>query len=104
MPGSRSKVVWVEPPSQIVVGLDEYQKNEVERILLDQRATIDAEREQHVASGERPTREEMEAVRAAHTENLVTELSAVLSATQLEKFQVLTELMRPVFRSRSAMD
>jgi len=50
-----------------------------------------ATREQRVNSGERPTREEMQARREQSREELLTKLQTVLTEPQIAKWKVLTE-------------
>jgi len=71
------------------LGLDDYQKGELKRILEEQRTKMDAEREQFRASGERPTREAMQAKMQAYDLELKQQLSSVLTAEQLQKFQAM---------------
>ncbi len=75
----------------VLLDLDTYQKSEVERILTEQRAAMRATREQHVESGERPSREDMLARREQGRAELITKLQAVLTESQIAKFKVLTE-------------
>lgn len=75
----------------ILLDLDDYQKSEVERVLNEQREAGVAMREQLAASGERPSREEMQAHREQMQQDTLTKLQAVLTEQQLVKFQVLTE-------------
>jgi Spy/CpxP family protein refolding chaperone len=71
------------------LGLDDTQKAEVKRIVQEQRARNQAERKNYAASGQRPTREEMQATRQRHEEELTLALSSVLTAEQLEKFKAM---------------
>ncbi len=75
----------------VLLDLDAYQKGEVERILTEQRAAMRETREQHVESGERPSREEMHARREQGRAELITKLQGVLTEQQITKFKVLTE-------------
>jgi len=74
----------------ILLELDAYQQTEVERIFAERRESMMALRD---AGGERPTREEMRAAREAARTETLTQLGAVLSVEQLEKFEALTELV-----------
>ncbi len=82
----------------VLLDLDAYQKGQVERILTEQRDAMRAMREQHVDSGERPSREEMQARRELGRAELITKLEGVLTESQIAKFKVLTE--RPVMGPR----
>jgi hypothetical protein len=74
--------------------LDEYQKGELSRILDEQRSKMDATREQFMASGQRPSPEEMlEHLRQADKE-ILQQLQSVLTAEQIEKFKELKERHR----------
>jgi Spy/CpxP family protein refolding chaperone len=68
------------------LGLDENQKAQVKEILEAQHTRMDTERQQFEASGTRPTREEMKARHDAMDAELREQLSGVLSAEQLKKF------------------
>lgn len=73
----------------IVLELDDYQKQEFERIVTEHRQAAMERREAHRASGERPDRETMQAMREQMHANLRTQLETVLTAEQLEKFDAL---------------
>jgi hypothetical protein len=73
----------------IVLELDDYQKEEFGRIMTEHREAARARREAHRASGERPDRETMAAVREQMQANLHAELATVLSGEQLEKLDAL---------------
>jgi hypothetical protein len=73
----------------ILLDLDAYQASEVERILQAQRETMRSRFSER--TGERPSFEEMRAAREAARAELLTQLQSVLSASQIEKFEVLTE-------------
>jgi len=68
------------------LNLDDTQKAEVQRILEEQRKRHEAERKNFAATGQRPTREEMQKIRAQHEEELRLALSGILTSEQLEKF------------------
>ncbi|MEJ2298765.1 MAG: hypothetical protein P8X94_09770 [Woeseiaceae bacterium] len=78
----------------ILLDLDDYQKQEVERIMTEHRAAAEARREAFRASGERPDPETIKAQREAMRANLQTELATVLSPEQLEKLDTLREMRR----------
>lgn len=75
----------------VLLDLDTYQKGEVERLLTEQREQNRAARAAVVESGERPSFEEMQALRAQSQAELVTKLESVLTAPQITKFKVLME-------------
>lgn len=75
----------------LLLDLDDYQKTEVEKVLQEHHEQLRAEREAALASGERPSREEMKAKREQYQQELRTKLSGVLNETQLNKFDALTE-------------
>lgn len=78
--------------------LDEYQKGELKRILEEQRAKMEAEREQFESSGQKPTREQMrERMEQAQAE-LLQQLQSLLTAEQIEKFKKLQEERRERMR------
>jgi hypothetical protein len=83
---------------EILLELDGYQKQEVQKILEAQRASMVAKREELRASQTRPSREEMQAQRAAAQRDTRAKLEKILSEQQLKKFDVLTE--RPPMRHR----
>ena len=72
----------------ILLELDAYQQTEVERIFATQRESMQALRQ---SAEERPSREEMRATREAARAQTRAELESVLSAEQIEKFEVLME-------------
>jgi Spy/CpxP family protein refolding chaperone len=76
------------------LNLDESQKPEVKRILEEQRAKHEAEREKFRASGTRPTPEQMQAQRQADEAALYEQLKGVLRTDQLAKFKELQEQRR----------
>ena len=75
----------------VLLDLDAYQKGEVERILTEQRETMRSTRQQLADSGERPSREDMQARRELGRAELITKLQSVLTESQIAKFKVLTE-------------
>lgn len=86
----------------ILLDLDAYQANEVERILKEQRQAGAAAREEAraaaKASGERPSHAERGARRDQLEAETLTKLQAVLTEPQITKFKVLME--RPARRGR----
>lgn len=73
----------------VLLDLDDSQKAEVQRVLDEQRAAREAKRQEIQATGERPTREEMQAYREEAREAVRMSLQNVLTPEQLEKFEVL---------------
>lgn len=94
VPGPRMDIDKLE----ILLELDGYQKQEVQKILEAQHASMRAKREALRASHTRPSREELQAQHEAARQETRTQLEKVLSPEQLEKFDVLTE--RPPLRQR----
>ena len=80
------------------LNLDETQKVEVKRILEEQHAKREAERQQFMASGTRPTREQMQARMQANEAALLEQLKGVLRTDQLDKFKQLQEERRQHMR------
>ena len=74
-----------------LLDLTDAQKAQVESILKDEHARMQAQREQSEASGQRPTFEQMKAAHAQAQADTIAKLTPVLSAVQLKKFQVLLE-------------
>lgn len=94
MPAPRMDIDKLE----ILLDLDAYQKQEVQKILEAQRAAMRAKREEIRAAQTRPSREEMHAQRQAIRKETRAQLEQVLRAEQLAKLDVLTE--RPQQRHR----
>jgi hypothetical protein len=80
----------------ILLDLDAYQKGEVERVLTEQRAAQRAAREERAAAadGERPSREEMLALREQNREALFGKLQNTLTELQLTKLKILLDSPR----------
>jgi len=76
------------------LNLDDNQKPEVKRILEEQRAKHEAEREKFRASGTRPTPEQMQAQMQADDAALLEQLKGVLRTDQLDKWKQLQEQRR----------
>jgi Spy/CpxP family protein refolding chaperone len=76
------------------LSLSESQQTEVKRIFEEQRAKMDAQRQQFEASGARPSREEMHAHHEQADADLRQQLGTVLSAEQLTKFDELRKHQR----------
>ena len=83
---------------EILLDLDAYQKQEVQKVLDTQRQTMRAKREQMRSSSTRPSFEEMQKQREAAQGATRAQLAKVLSDQQLKKFDVLNE--RPPVRER----
>jgi hypothetical protein len=82
----------------ILLDLDPYQKNEVGRVLEEQRAALIAEREAQRAAreatdgattGERPPPEEIRARRAENRDEVLGKLANILSEQQMTKLKIL---------------
>jgi len=95
-------VATAQPPGRgtdmermaVLLDLDEYQQTEVKRILEEQRSAARAAREAMRESGERPSREDMQARRQQAEENTLAQLQSVLTPEQIIKFEVLMERPR----------
>jgi hypothetical protein len=83
---------------EVLLDLDAYQKQEVQKILDEQHAAMRAKREQMRNSQTRPSFQEMEAQRATAQKETRAKLAKILSDQQMKKFDVLTE--RPPMRPR----
>jgi hypothetical protein len=78
----------------LLLDLDDYQKTEVERILKEHHQQLRASHQAAKASGTRPSREEMKALRQQNKQELDAKLSSVLNETQMKKFDALREQRR----------
>jgi Spy/CpxP family protein refolding chaperone len=76
---------------EVLLDLDAYQKQEVEKILTEQREAMRAKREQLRDSKTRPSFEQMKAERDANQKEMRAKLEKVLSPEQLKKLDVLAE-------------
>jgi Spy/CpxP family protein refolding chaperone len=81
------------------LNLDATQKAEVQRILKEQRTRHETERKQLEATGQRPTREEMQQIRRQHEEELRLALSGILTSEQLAKFTAMQAERRERMRN-----
>jgi Spy/CpxP family protein refolding chaperone len=79
----------------ILLDLTEAQKAQVKAVLDAEHAKMKAQFEAARASGIKPSFEEMHAARAQLKADEIQQLSSVLNATQLKKFQVLQDDERP---------
>jgi hypothetical protein len=77
------------------LGLDDTQAAEVKRILDAQRSRMEAERAQFESSGQRPTREQMRARHEQATLELRQQLTLVLTAEQMTKFDEMRQRQGP---------
>ena len=77
----------------ILLDLDAYQKGEVERVFTEQRDAMRAARQERAAAaeGERPSRDEMRALREQRREELFGKLENTLTEQQLTKLKILLE-------------
>ena len=75
----------------MLLDLDAYQKQEVERVLTEQRATMQAQRKAHEATGERPSFAEMQARREQLRDDTIAKLQNILSELQITKLKLLME-------------
>lgn len=74
-----------------LLDLDTYQKTQLQGVLEEERAAMDASREQLAASGEQPSFEQMQARRDQVHQETLTKLQGVLTQDQIKKFEALTD-------------
>lgn len=74
-----------------LLDLDAGQKVAVQKVLEEQRTQMQALRQEAKTSQERPTREQMQATHEQMQKETTEKLRGILSDTQLQKFQALTE-------------
>jgi len=88
----------------ILLDLDAYQKNEVGRVLEEQRSAMLAEREARraareandgAATGERPSPEAMRARRDENRDEVFGKLQNILSEQQMTKLKILMQTPPP---------
>jgi Spy/CpxP family protein refolding chaperone len=79
----------------VLLDLTEAQKTQVQAIFAAEHAKMKAQFAAARASGTKPSFEEMRAARDQLKADELQQLSTVLNATQLKKFQVLQEDERP---------
>jgi hypothetical protein len=84
---------------EVLLDLDAYQKQEVQKVLDTQREAMRAKREQMRSSNTRPSFEEMQKERGVAQAATRAQLAKFLSDQQLKKFDVLNE--RPPFAGRT---
>jgi hypothetical protein len=77
----------------ILLDLDAYQKGEVERVFTEQREARRAAREQRAETSEdeRPSREEMLALREQYRDELFAKLQNTLTEQQISKLKILMQ-------------
>jgi len=89
--------VFGGPPGQnierlaVLLDLDAYQKQEVERVFKEQRDAMQAQRKAHESSGERPSFEDLQTQREQVREDTIAKLQNVLSELQMTKLKLLME-------------
>ena len=74
-----------------LLDLNDSQKAEVQKILTEQHAKLDAKHAELRASGTKPTREEREQFHKEMKQDLDTKLQAVLTPEQIKKFDALMD-------------
>jgi Spy/CpxP family protein refolding chaperone len=74
-----------------LLDLTDAQKTQVDAVLNEERAKMQAAREAAMASGTRPTFEQMKTEHAQLQQDTIAKLTGVLSPAQLKKFQVLLQ-------------
>jgi len=75
----------------VLLDLDAYQKDQVQRILNEQREQLRAEREANEQASTRLSFEEIQAAREQGYNDTITKLQSVLTELQITKFKLLTE-------------
>jgi hypothetical protein len=75
----------------VLLDLDPYQKQEVERVLTEQREAMQAERKAHDTTTKRPSFADMQARREQTREDTITKLQNVLTEQQITKLKLLME-------------
>jgi len=76
------------------LGLDTNQKQQVQKIFEEQHARMEEERKAYDATGQRPTREEMQQKHEQMRQDLDAQLSTVLTLDQIEKLHKKMDEMR----------
>jgi hypothetical protein len=80
-----------------LLDLTDAQKAKVQTILEAEHAKAKAAFEQAKSSGTKPDWQQMKALHQQLEQETLQQLTPVLSATQLKKFQVLSQMHRPHF-------
>ena len=75
----------------VLLDLDPYQKQEVERVLTEQREAAQAQREANKSTGERPSFADMQSRREQAVTETVGKLQNILSEQQITKLKLLME-------------
>jgi len=75
----------------VLLDLTDEQKPQVAAVLQQEHEKVRAQFEQAKASGTRPSFEQMKALHEQIQQDAVTQLSAVLNQSQLQKFKVLLQ-------------
>jgi hypothetical protein len=75
----------------VLLDLDAYQKDQVQRILNEQREQLRAQREANEQASTRLSFEEVRAARDQAYDGTITKLQSVLTELQITKFKLLTE-------------
>ena len=77
----------------MLLDLTEEQKGKVQAILQEEHAKMKASFEEAKASGTKPDWQQMKALHQQVQQETLQKLTPVLSATQLKKFQIISEAM-----------
>ncbi len=72
-----------------LLDLTDAQKTQVQAVLEAEHAKMKALHDQAQASGQKPTFDQMKAAHEQAQQNMITQLTPILSPAQLKKFQVL---------------
>jgi hypothetical protein len=75
----------------LLLDLNDAQKTQVEQVLNEQHEQMRTQMQQDLASGQKPSHEQMRAKHEQLQKDTMTKLSSILDAQQLKKFQALTE-------------
>jgi ribulose bisphosphate carboxylase small subunit len=81
-----------------LLDLTDAQKAKVQTILEQEHAKMKQSFEQAKAAGTKPDWQQMKALHQQLQQETLQQLSTVLSATQMKKFQVLSQMHHPHFR------
>ena len=75
----------------ILLDLTDAQKAQVQSVLVEEHAQMKRAFQEAKASGTKPNWEQMRTLHQQLRQDAITKLTPVLSATQLKKFQILTQ-------------
>lgn len=75
----------------VLLDLTDSQKLQLQQVFVEQRAQMQALRQQAQASAEKPTREQMRATHEQLHQQLLSKAQGILQPEQFKKFQILTE-------------